>query len=765
MRQLHYTLQTLLRGGGSNVIKVISLTLGLLVSIILFSRVAFELSYDNFYRDVDNLYLIKTAWVQDGKSGSMGAYTLAPMASTIAEAFPDEVESAVTLGLSDNVTFKRGTRKVESCMIKADSLFFRTMGIDVLKGNPSELTNPEAIFLSESLAREMYGSESPIGKFTTIVRYGTPVTLIVKGVYADVPDNVSFAKHTSVWSFASIEKYGWGRPGWNSGGNFNSYLRLKHGKKSAEVLNAQLTNVIAQHIPQESGLHLKVAVSPLRDVHLEMPGVKKIVWIMSLLGFAILFTATMNYVLISVSSLTHRAKGIGVHKCSGASEGNIFALFLYETLLIISISLLCMSFILFYFRDKVEELADVSLPSLFTWHNLWAPLSVIAFLFIVGGVLPGRMFSSVPVTQVFQRYTKGNKGWKRPLLFIQFAGVAFILGIMCVVYLQYYYIVNRDMGYRPERVAYTYNCFAEPENARSNLKGLPYVESMASTTRGNMLGMGNHDATDANGKALFTPRFFYCDKDFLSFIGIRLRAGHNLSGPNQLLVSPSYVEQMGWQGSGVGEVVTGMGTVVGVIEPFCVSTLPAGDEPLEIGWEGDLGDCLHVRLKEPLAENLRKLNDAMKEMYPQEEIVFYSLEQDLERGYHPTRIFRDATMLASITILFITIMGLIGYTNDEVRRRSKEIAIRKVNGADTSIILQLLSKDIAWIALPSILIGVCGAYYVSDLWLSQFRDVIEPHIGWYVLVALCLLIFIIGCVVWKSWHIANENPVKSIKSE
>ena len=765
MRQIFYAYQNLVRGRGSNVIKVVSLTLGLLISIILFSRVAFELSYDKFYRDVDNLYLIKTVWVNDGNSGNVSNYTLAPMASTIVEAFPADVESGVTVSIDYRTTYKVGVRKHESTMIMADSLFFQTMGIDVLKGNPNELANPDVVFLSKSLAKEIFGNESPIGQSMLMMR-GTPIQVTVKGVYADIPDNVSFAKHSSILSFASAEKYGWGRSGWNSGGNYNAYVRLKHGDKSAEILNAQLTKVIAQHIPDEAGLHLEVFISPLRDVHLEMPGVKKTIWIMSLLGIAILFIATMNYVLISISSLVYRAKSIGVHKCNGASERNILSMFLFETLIIISISLLCMLFIFFNFREQIEELADVSLISLFTWHNLWAPLFVIAFLFIVGGLLPGYIFSSIPVTQVFQRYTKGNKGWKRPLLFVQFACVAFILGIMCIVYLQYHYIANRDMGYRPERVAYTFSMFSESENVRSTLKSLPYVESLASTTRGNMMWMGNRGVTDVNGKTVLTPRYAYFDKDFLSFIGIRLKAGRNMDGPNQCMVNTTYVEQMGWKGNGVGQVVPGAGIVVGVIEPFCIGIFPAGSEPVEIGWEADLGDCVHVRLKEPFEENLRKLNAKMKELYPQEEnLIFESLEADIDSTYHSIRVFRNATILASVTILFITFMGLIGYTNDEVRRRSKEIAIRKVNGADIWSVLRLLSKDVLWIAIPSILIGMCGAYYVGDLWLSRFPDVIQPQISWYVLVALVLLVFIIGCVILKAWRVANENPVNSIKSE
>lgn len=764
MKQFYYTILTLIRGRGSNVIKVISLTLGLLVSIILFSRVAFELSYDNFFQDVDDLYIVKTEWVENGViKGNAGVYTLIPVASTIAEEFPEEVESAAFSSLSFGTTLKIGNRKLNRSFILSDSLYFHTMGIEVINGNPNDLTNPDVIFLSQSVAREVFGEEDPIGKTLHLMVWGTQVEALVRGVYADLPDNVSLERPEIVLSFASHNKYGWGRPGWTSGGNYKAFVRLKDGERSADVINAGIDKVIAKHIPPEMNLHLHMFVVPLRTIHLEQSNVRKTILIMSLLGFAILFAATMNYVLISISSLSHRAKGIGVHKCNGASDKAILSMFIYETALIIGISLLFMVVLLFQFQEKIEELAGVSLSSLFTWHNLWAPLSVVAFLFVIGGVLPGKVFSSIPVTQVFHHYTKGNMGWKRTLLFIEFAGVAFIFGLMCVTFFQFHYITNRDMGYRPERVASCWHEFAEPDNARNNLKSLPYVEGVA-TAEGSMIGLRNRQVTDENGNALFIPRCGIFDKDFVPLMGLRLKAGQNLTGERQFLVNQPYVEKMGWTGSGVGEIIPNRGTVVGILAPFCFGTLPPDDEPIEIECGTNLVN-MHVRLKEPFADNLRMLNNEMKKIYPQEEIEFTSLERALERGYRPTMIFRDTTILAFITILFITLMGLIGYTNDEVRRRGKEIAIRKINGAEVSSVLLLLSKDIFWVAIPSIAIGTYGAYLVSQIWISQFRDTVCISIGWYVAIAICLLAFIIICIIGKSWHIANENPVNSIKSE
>ena len=100
------------------------------------------------------------------------------------------------------------------------------------------------------------------------------------------------------------------------------------------------------------------------------------------------------------------------------------------------------------------------------------------------------------------------------------------------------------------------------------------------------------------------------------------------------------------------------------------------------------------------------------------------------------------------------LMGLLGYTADEVQRRSKEIAIRKVNGAEASSILRLLGRDVLYVALPAVVIGVAASWYVNSLWMAV-----------YVLIGVAVLAVITSCVLWKSWRIANENPVLSIKSE
>ena len=122
-------------------------------------------------------------------------------------------------------------------------------------------------------------------------------------------------------------------------------------------------------------------------------------------------------------------------------------------------------------------------------------------------------------------------------------------------------------------------------------------------------------------------------------------------------------------------------------------------------------------------------------------------------------------MISGLVTLIIALIGLLGYTADETNRRGREIAIRKVNGAEASSILELLSKDVLVVALPAVVLGSLASWYINGVWMEQFAEQIPLSWIVYLLVIIANLVIILGCVLWKSWRIANENPVNSIKSE
>ena len=775
MKQIYYVIQTLLHGRGSNIIKVISLGLALTMSILLFARVAFEKSCNTCYKDYDQLYQVLSVWTVDGeRDNEPNEMNLPVVAGFILENFPDEVESAVNV--CKYMVFGplyNGSVRFSDYKIMADSLFFRTMGIEVLTGDAvQELQQKDVVFLSDRLARKMFGDENPIGK---VINYDKQIQLTVKGIYAALPENATMNPE-AVISIATGWSREWAENTWLGGDSYFQYIRRRPGVKiDVEKFNARLDAAIQNYIPQEEkeSVGYTAVIQPIREVYLNSDTVKSMISIMSLLGFAILFIAALNYVLISVSSLSYRAKAVGVHKCNGASGGSVFGMFLLETGIIILLSIGVMVLLLLNFREMIEETMEVQLTSLFVPGRIWVPMLVVLVLFVIGGVLPGRMFARIPVSQVFRRYTEGKKGWKRPLLFIQFMGVAFICGLMCVVMAQYHYVLNKETGYSAKHVAVGDLQFAddaERDVARQFFRGLPYVEVVESASYPPCIGMSGMMILNESGKSIFSSRYCVETEGYPQMMGMALKEGRMARERNEAVVNETFARIMRWGDEILGRVVhnshTSLGDlkVVGVLKDFHTASFYVPQQPLIVRC-GKFGNSIHIRLKEPFVENLSKLNSQASEAFPGKTVDFYPLEQEMQEAYSIVRVFRDATILAAVVMLFVMLMGLIGYTTDEVRRRSKEIAIRKVNGAEASTILELLSRDVLYVAGPAVIIGVVSSWYVNRIWMDLFA--VQVPLGWpvYVLIAIANLAIITACVIWKAWYIANENPVESIKSE
>ena len=772
MKQIYYVIQTLLRGRGSNIIKIISLGLSLTMSILLFSRVAYEQSFDTCYKDYDNLYQIWSVFTVKGEKYPPQEQNCGPVAGAILENFPEQVEAATSTCYWKNSPLYNGNIRFDEKKIVADSLFFQTMGIEVLSGNPvKDLQQPDVIFLSDRFAKKIFGGEDPVGK---TINYNHEKDFMVKGTYKALSANATVNPEAvismpTLWNEGSGGNYSW-----QGGDSYPEYIRFRSGADKS-VVNARIDAMIEKYRPEESKTKYGYTafVKPIRDTYRNYESVKRMRNIMSVLGFAILFIAALNYVLISISSLTYRAKAVGVHKCNGASGGKIFGMFLLETGIIIVAALLLMALVLLNFREFFEDTAAAKLSLLLAPERIWVPLTVIGVLFIVGGVLPGRLFARIPVSQVFRRYTEGKKGWKRPLLFIQFAGVAFISGLMCVVMAQYQYVLNKDMGYNPQRLALAnayWNKEKECDAAFQFFKGLPYVEAVTSANNTPISGYSGSMIRDESGNALFSTRAcYYMREDYPAMMGMTFKTGRMARTEDEVIVNETFADMMHWGNDAVGRTVDVDGTaqmkVVGVLKDFQIEDFTADKMPFVARYNKYFVGTIHVRLKEPFVRNLQQLNKDVADAFHNQTIDFIGYEKKITDSYNSVRVFRNATLMAAITMFFVMLMGLIGYTADEVRRRSKEIAIRKVNGAEASSILELLSKDILVVALPAVILGSLASWYINGVWMEQFAEQIP--LGWivYLLVIIVNLVIIVGCVLWKSWRIANENPVNSIKSE
>ena len=768
MKQLYYTIQTLLRGRGSNVIKVISLTLGLLVGILLFARVAFELNYDSYYSEPENLCITLRTGISDGIKKEPNIDNYGKLAEAIRENFPDEVEDATVLDLfSQSPLYHEGKKMEHVILATSKSHVFSTLGIKVLLGDVSQLDRVDVIFISRSLARRLFADANPIGK-TINIEIDYPLT--VQGVFEDIPENTEF-HFDGVYSFDTRSKqYGSERGGWGYDSSYHCMVRFRHPDEREKV-EVRMPEMLKKYIHNYKGQSEEYSFMTPSQYHLQKPESRKIVMILSILGFAILLVAGMNNVLISVSSLAQRAKSVGIHKCNGASDGHIYRMFLYESALLILLSLLFVTVLLFTFKLEIEDLSGASLKALFTWQTLWVPILVSLVLFLVIGLFPGKLFAAIPVTQVFHRFTAHRFVWKRSLLFIQFTGIAFILGLLMVILLQYHQVMTRDMGYKVDNLAVGWSPYREIDKMDGILRGLPIVEEFCNASTIIYGGYMGQPYTDAHGKE-FMGRIEFVDEHYVPVMGLQIIKGRNIQQDKEILINEEMVRQIGWTDSPIGKNLedgkNNFGTIVGVVKDYVVQSAYMPQAPVALMSNLEWMNVLNKRniiLKEPFGENLAKINTLMKEAFPTVDIVFRSARQEIDKQYQEVRRFRNVVIIASIAILLIALMGLFGFVNDEIQRRSKEIAIRKVNGAEVPDILRLVSGNIFWTALSAVMVGIVFDYIVSNKWLEQFSDRVSINGGHFLVVIIIILLLIMGSVIGRSWNVANENPVNSIKNE
>ena len=768
MKQLYYTIQTLLRGRGSNIIKVISLTLGLLVGILLFARVAFELNYDSYYSEPENLCITLRTGISDGIKKEPNIDNYGKLAEAIRENFPDEVEDATVLDLfSQSPLYHEGKKMEHVILATSKSHVFSTLGIKVLLGDVSQLDRVDVIFISRSLARRLFADANPIGK-TINIEIDYPLT--VQGVFEDIPENTEF-HFDGVYSFDTRSKqYGSERGGWGYDPSYHCMVRFRHPDEREKV-EVRMPEMLKKYIHNYKGQSEEYSFMTPSQYHLQKPESRKIVMILSILGFAILLVAGMHTVLISVSSLAQRAKSVGIHKCNGASDGHIYRMFLYESALLILLSLLFVTVLLFSFKLEIEDLSGASLKALFTWQTLWVPILVSLVLFLVIGLFPGKLFAAIPVTQVFHRFTAHRFVWKRSLLFIQFTGIAFILGLLMVILLQYHLVMTRDMGYKVDNLAVGWSPYREIDKMDGILRGLPIVEEFCNASTIIYGGYMGQPYTDAHGKE-FMGRIEFVDEHYVPVMGLQIIKGRNIQQDKEILINEEMVRQIGWTDSPIGKNLedgkNNFGTIVGVVKDYVVQSAYMPQAPVALMSNLEWMNVLNKRniiLKEPFGENLAKINTLMKEAFPTVDIVFRSARQEIDKQYQEVRRFRNVVIIASIAILLIALMGLFGFVNDEIQRRSKEIAIRKVNGAEVPDILRLVSGNIFWTALSAVLVGIVFAYIVSNKWLEQFSDRVSVNGGHFLAVIIIILLLIMGSVIGRSWNVANENPVNSIKNE
>lgn len=372
------------------------------------------------------------------------------------------------------------------------------------------------------------------------------------------------------------------------------------------------------------------------------------------------------------------------------------------------------------FSAYIKPVKDLHTDDRETCQTL-AVLGVFAFLLIVtvslNYVLASVSSLDSRAMDIFRRGARDRNMWKHVLLFIQVACSAAITGFLVIAVSQYRFMTGKDMGYDAGQLAYC--SFDRVEQSgrqmiKDRLMQVPGIEGVTFSenipTR-KFYGMQLVDP--GSGETVATCRYTFVDTDFIRTLGIALTEGSDIPGemsdPSPALVNRRLTDALGWDGSPTGRVLPQNGIVVsGVIgdftmqsifleqDPVCLLPLPEGFRRL----------YLTIRFSEITPEALSGAESLLKRLSPENDIILRTYRDDIHESYRDTEHFRNSVLAAAAFMLLIVLAGLVGFVSDEMRRRRKENALRRVNGASAADIQTMMLRNIGKICIPAVLAGL-----------------------------------------------------------
>lgn len=796
MKNVMIAIRSLFKRGRHNVMKIITLSVGLTVGLVLIAKVYFEQSYDTFYPDADRTYrLMESFKTYDGAGGHDGVPgAVAP--GMKAEVPGVEAATRLTYLSGDGTTFTTSDKQRYAAdnILMADSNVFDVLPRPILLGDPKEvLSRPNNVMISHSLAEKMGGVDR-VGGMVIVPDQNPNVKYTIGGVFEDVPEN-SHLRYDMLVSLKGMNA--WSLNNWVGNDRYLGYVRLVRGV-DPQSLKPAIHEMQLRHIDQEelrkSGVELTFFMEPMLEMNTGSEEVKNMMLMLTVLAFALLFTTVMNYILIAVSSIVNRTKEVAVRKSYGASEGNIHSIIMSETFVHMVIALILAVFLIFLCQDVVNDLLGMSISTLLLSKGVLVLLAVCAAVFFITGFVPGIFFASIPVASAFRNFRENKRIWKLCLLFFQFVASGLLLSMLFVVIRQHTYMINNDPGYSYNQLAYS-NIggldLTTSANIIEELKRIPEVEDVSTAEYLPFESMsGNNVTLPGSDKELFNVADQYdCGNGYLKLMDIPVIEGRsfteNVAFSTEIMVNRAFAEKIekiaSWTDGVVGKQIyitghsdrpaaesisNGVFTICGVYENYRIGSLVSQDlRPSVLFYNSCPSSTLLVKFHQLDAASIEKVNLQLKELVPHLEpkLTLYSV--DMVNLYSSSRKFRDEVLIGGLVTLLISIIGLISYTNDEISRRRKEIAIRKVNGARVREIESMFLADIMRIAVPAVLMGGVLAYVLSERWQQQFAEKVSLGVGLFLGSCLIVLVIIGASVFYRTWYAAKSNPVESLKSE
>lgn len=774
------------------ILKIFSLGVGLAIGCILIAKVCFESTYDNFYKDIERIYLIKTGYSNQGDTGESFQVSGA-VAPGFKQYVPGvEYSTRTTFLFASERFYTADKNPVSGVLAIADTSFFHVFNREILAGDAVKvLSQPMMLMVSRSFAEKLGGVDKAVGQ--VIYNEDSPqLKFTIGGVYEDFPENGSL-DYDMLLSMVSYGK--WSRENWLGNDRYRGYVKLEEGvdpsSLSASIRLMQEENQPIEEM-EKNGSKIWYFLTPVNKLHTSEPQVRNMVIILSIVSLVLILISLMNYILITISEMVKRSKEMGIHRCYGAETWDIYMLLFRETSVVMVISLILASALIFAASPVIKDLLGAELISLFIPETIYVLVTVIVVLLVVSTVIPGYLYAKVPVSVAFRSYSENKRHWKLTLLWVQFVINIFLICFMFVIIAQYDKALNDKPGYDYENVLFYSVRGVEKQNIERSIAILKSNPDIIDIERCYDLpfdySSGNDVYLPGDDRELFNiADQYFGTKGFFEFFNIPILEGRVPETEQEVAVSRKFVERMqefvDWKDGALGKSIyvsehsdstamnQGVLTIACVYEDYRIGLLTRNDERPSIRFTGDSEinaaymPYILIKVKKLSPEIISRIEKEVQKEIPEKDMEIHSYKQVMQSMYDDNRKMKDTIFAGCIFSLLIAFFGLVGYVRDESQRRSKEIAIRKISGATSSEILSIFVGEMSkWILIAAI-VGNLSAYYVSGLWLEQFSEKISISVLYFLAADVIVAIIILATVVVSSLQIMNANPVESLKSE
>lgn len=772
---------------------VVGITLFLLISLLLH----YELSYDGFHANGNRILQVCK---QDLKSGERSTSTALPLPMTLASDFP-EVKHVVGIWstISEGSVIKYGESEysgMTGASVEPD--IFNIFGYEIIQGDVrNALKYADQIAISSSAAHKIFGSEDPIGKSISIQQY----VFTISQVFKDLPENSS-VQYDLLFSDQIREKLNadYKSAWWNSG--INTYVILQDNS-SPEDFNRNLKSIPDKYYPDFLKGRSTYFTIPFSKIHFDSsvinhnhPAVSyTFLLLLGSIAFIILLIACVNYINLTLAKAFRMNKDAGIRRIVGAGVGDILSLqLLYSffsvfTAFLISIPIcrICLP----YF----EKLAERPLAGQLNNANVWIfAILISAIVALISGLVPGKLFSRVNLAGIIK--TKGVlktsfKGAQDGLLVFQFALTIALIISQFFIIKQIAFMKNADLGFDNNNLLSIDLGNFEAGLAERYSKSILFKEILEK--KGAAVGLSTGTITEN------IPGYYYqnsftvnpvdaaideclvvstaVDENFSKVFGVNLTQGRFFSEEystdrQSFIINETAMKKLGWKNiEGKYLKLRHEGSalpVIGVMKDIHITTLKQSILPMvyRFGQHNNFPAFLTYRVDPvKITAALELMGKEWTAVFPDVPFDYLNVKETYYENYEEEQRLSSIVGIFAVLAITLSLLGLAGLIVFYAENRTKEIGIRKVNGAQIGQVIALLNMEFINKVVIAFVIACPIAWYAMHKWLQNFAY--KTTLSWWIFAAAGAVAVAeaLLTVSWQSWRAATRNPVEALRYE